>query len=489
MVSAAGGDQNPGKVGDGMNIQSPTIDMAAMSSASNVSSSDEEGSIAGAAPSPAPGAPLAPSQQQQQQQQQQQHKEDTIQDGDRNDNDEVTVFLKHYPDSPGAKFIRLWTKYRGTPEDEVRRLLSCTSSANDGVCLGGDSNYQRTVKSFKHAGNHQPPLSSIPVPLWDGVYSDNFSKSNKKNKTLDMTINVEKLRYVEDGKVIPQLGTTASCIPLMLAGYAALSSNPTKGIIVELGPFAGFSSRCIVAGMKYYGHEIEHSYVALDTFEELKNYKAISNLAKWTTKENPNFTQNNTNFLWLWEKNVQSIYPPAIGRPGWINKMSLNPDTLWNKTVTMISIDSAKNPTHLVTQLEGILPITVGTILFLMDFGSARLQVQQIFPCLRPYLIPYYAHDEQWAFVVQKDIHGFSSDALASCYQDLAEDTDGSLLNKTKSQLRNDFKTTLGIDPDKITSPDVSQFVETRLYSGYTKRLENSNGYKTLASFAKQKAA
>lgn len=387
--------------------------------------------------------------------------------------DELDRFLKKYPDSPGAKFHKLWSRYRGKPEEEMRRLESCNPiRENYGICLGGYLNYHRKVN--ESGGSIRPPLALIPVPLWD-------SDVNQTD-----VVNVERLRYVERNKVIPQLGTTASCIPLMLAGFAALSTNPYNGIVVEAGPFAGFSSRCIAAGMKYYGKEIERSFIALDTFEEMKNFKAISALAPWTVQENPDFSVNNTHFLWLWEKNVRSMYPPAIGRPGWINKESLNPQSLWNKTLTMLCIDSAKTPVHLTTQLEGLFPITAGTIVFLMDFGSAKYQPAQIYGCLRPYMIPLYAHQEQWAFIVQKDIISLSEGDIASCYQDLKDDKDGSV-EKVVKQLKNDFKNSIGLDPDKIMSTELQQFGQLKLYEPFIEKVADRHAYRYLAGLTRPK--
>jgi hypothetical protein len=392
------------------------------------------------------------------------------------DDDEIATFIKNHPNSPGANFIKLWMKYRGSPEEEVGRLSICAGGNNDGICLGGYKNYKRALnRSLKRNKRHsrQPALSLIPVPLYD------------ENDNQTLIVNVEKLLHVERGKIIPQLGTKGSCIPLLLAGFSAFSSLPHDGIIVEAGPFAGFSSRCIAAGMKYYGMEIENSYVALDTFQEIKNYHAISQLAAWTIEENPTFSPNNTGFLWLWEKNVKSMYPPAIGRPGWINKSTLNSQALFNKTVTMISIDSAKNPIHLITQLEGIFPIKAGTIFFLMDFGSAGYQVPQFYGCLRQYVIPLYAHPEQWGFVVKRDIHTFFNENIASCYQDLADGKDG-LLEKVKQQLKDDFRTTLGLNPSQIISRDLRDFGERTLFGAYRRKLEDRKAYQVLAAQARQ---
>ena len=101
-------------------------------------------------------------------------------------------------------------------------------------------------------------------------------------------------------------------------------------------------------------------------------------------------------------------------------------------------------------------------------------------------MIPFYAHFEQWVFLVQKDIHSLSGDIIASCYQALADDKD-SAIEKVKNQLQRDFKTTLGIDPDKITSKDLLTFGEEKIYGSFMKKLEDKKGYKALAVFARPK--
>ena len=361
---------------------------------------------------------------------------------------ELETFLNHHPNTPGAKFIKLWHfQYRGTATEEIRRFRSCKSSGSRSRpsslkimhCFAGSKGYTAHLQ----LPEPKPPLG---VPLWE---------------TQPETINTDTIWSAENGtKEIASLGTYPSCIALLLAGYAAHSTRPA-GVVVELGPFAGFSSRCIVAGMAKHGH-VPYSYFAFDTFEGHANYNAISQLAPWSTEDKEHtFSAEHTDFLFVWETAVKDIYPEAQGRKGSSSKNTINYNTLGNKSASMISIDSAKDPLQFVKQQEGLLPIQAGTIWFLMDFLSVETQPLWVYGCMREYVMPVFASMEQWAFVVKKDIDSLRSPRLVQCFEDIQSDIPKSLLS-LKRQMESDFATLLGFDQEGMP-PNELTYLKNKL--------------------------
>jgi len=301
-------------------------------------------------------------------------------------------------------------------------------------CFIGSKVYASHLNLIQEEGGGQQKRP-LGLPLWEIQTEE---------------INIHTILKGDGGtKRIPSLGTYSACIPLLLAGYSALSTQPDD-VVAELGPFTGFSSRYIVSGMAKNSHA-SNSYIAFDIFEGIDNYNAISRMSPWTTQDKKHkFTKNNTDFLFVWETAVKDIYPEAQGRPGWSSKKTINHETLGNKTVSMISIDSAKSPSNFVGQQEGLLPIKAGTIWFLMDFGSVHSQSIWLYGCMRDFLMPVYAHWEQWAFVVKKDITALASPQLKNCFQDIRSNIPLSLI-PLKRQLETDFKHLLSFDNQEGT--------------------------------------
>ena len=336
-------------------------------------------------------------------------------------------------------------------------MMSCGGTRgtpkNAELCLAGVKEY-----FFSQQHRRNKPLSNIlSIPLWE-------------NQT--DVINTHTIQHVAGGtKRIVSLGTFYSCIPLLLAGYSALSMQPDS-VVVELGPFAGFSSKCIVSGMAKHGH-VNNSYVAFDTFEGIMNYNAISRWAPWTTQENPNFTSTNTDFLWVWQESVKEMYPEAQGRPGFSSKTTVNHEVLGNKSVSMISIDSAKKPSHFIQQQEGLLPIKAGTIWFLMDYGSVKTQIRRTYGCTRDYLMPVYAHWEQWAFVVKKDITALQGPELLKCFEGIVFNMPQSLI-PLHQQMEHDFKHLLGFSQDMLSSEELNYF-KRKLFNPLLSALNDTN--------------
>jgi hypothetical protein len=148
-------------------------------------------------------------------------------------------------------------------------------------------------------------------------------------------------RYPGMDHSIPALGTLLSCLPLFLGGASVGSKH---GMTIELGPYFGLSSKCILAGMDTSGVRRENAYIPFDTFEGSQNFKSIQKSRKhaWIMRSYPLYTANNSSFLFLWEKATQPIYPTAQGRPGWISASTLNLQTIGLGSIDSSSSSSSK---------------------------------------------------------------------------------------------------------------------------------------------------
>lgn len=336
---------------------------------------------------------------------------------------QMEEFLQTYPDTPGARFVRyLRSHLHYEAGAEHNRMLACDMNrANKELpgpavhCYAGmDINSKMTQVSQHNNGITR----QYTMPLGSNI-----------------TIHDMPLYATEDiqEKYIPALGTQQTCLPLFLAGAAL---DPTKNeVAVELGPYFGLSSKCIVAGMRTQGggrprNKGAHTYTAFDTFNGIRNHDSIRKHPEWNwiLEKYPYYTAANTSFLFLWEKAVQSVYPTARGRAGWINSTTLNPAILGlenddnnNKgSLGLISIDSAKTAIQLRDQLAGLGTLRAGTILFLLDFEFVVTQIKLVYGCLRHtgYLIPVYTaweRRENWAFVVAKDNFSWSDPRWVTC--------------------------------------------------------------------------
>lgn len=361
---------------------------------------------------------------------------------------QLETFLEQYPDSPGALFVHLLRQHLHlTSRSEAERLLSCRKNTNLPLCFGGWRSYNAAQEAVGKKNNVDMEKQTQLVAL-----------SDDENDASRQTVYSIR-RYEDNHHVIPNLGTQTACLPLMLAGYAATKST-INSTVVELGPFAGLSSKCILTGMSKNGVR-EGAYTAFDTFEGKANYNAISRSAQWLSKsddEHPQFDRKHTDFLWLWERAVKSVYPSARGSKGWINAESLNPTTLQHQQVNMISIDSAKSAQQLLSQLEGLGTIQAGTILFLMDFEFVSQQIKQVYACLRQeHLLPVYASltMEHWAWVVRHPLK-LDDNELGNCYRSVKSDL-SSHLERMETMIRQDiaFLGSMSEDRDDPTWPQM----------------------------------
>ena len=321
---------------------------------------------------------------------------------------QLKQFLNEYPDSAGARFVTLLRNHLHVEAGlEDTRSSACAvnagahQSANDLIlCLTGKNSEE----------NH-----AIDAANMDKTY---FMPLNSTVSVYDMPC------YPGTERWIPSLGTLYSCLPLFLAG-AAVGPNSTA---LELGPYFGLSSKCIVSGMKTNGVR-ENSYMAFDTFDGIANFRSIQNSKRhaWILESYPQFNETSTSFLFLWGKAVLPIYPTATGRAGYISQNTLNYKIIGRREagsskyggIDLISVDSAKAAKSLQSQLAGLGKLKAGTILFLLDFGSVQEHVQLVYGCLRHsgYLLPVYVerkNGENWAFVVTKAFF-FSDFEFPSC--------------------------------------------------------------------------
>lgn len=322
--------------------------------------------------------------------------------------EQLELFLEENKDTPGARFVGLLREHLHVRDGaEAERIVACKRNANLPLCYGGWKNY------VKAGGNKAADPKKTRLVL----YEDDEEESAY---TID--------RYKNSKHNIPSLGTSTACLPLMLAGYSA--SQDTSNLVLELGPFAGLSSKCIAMGMRKNNHNHSPFYI-YDTFEGTPNYKAITNRAGWLRKEHPEFNKEHPNFQFLWEEAVKPVYPEAKPVAGWIDKNSLNPQKLGgnNHQVSLISIDSAKDGKQLMDQTAGLESFKKGTIIFLMDYEYVTETVKQTYGCLREHhILPVYAswQMEHWAFVVTEDF-SLQDAWLGKCFASIAADLDNSI--------------------------------------------------------------
>lgn len=281
---------------------------------------------------------------------------------------EMNDWIDKYPDTPGARLVHLLrTHLHYAPGAEDVRMDDCRKDKR--VCFGG----AQATDSMK----------TTLVP------------------TTNLTM--QDVVHVNNGGRIPRLGTDPVCLPLVLAAQAIADSD---GVVVEFGPFAGMTTRCIGIGLM--NHTTTATQDALlysfDTFDNKDNWNAITSQAKWVRKA-PEYDVT-SDFLWLWKLVAQQFHRTARPIKGFITAETANP-TVWNdQPIALLSLDSVKDVLHWQDQLAGIRRLKAGSILALQDFASSD-QPTLIYECLRQeYLIPVFTSWdfwEPWVFVVKKD--------------------------------------------------------------------------------------
>jgi hypothetical protein len=212
---------------------------------------------------------------------------------------------------------------------------------------------------------------------------------------------------------------------------AAASIDHDTDMVLELGPFTGFSSKCAAYGIlaaKNFGTSSDDlpRLLSFDTFNGEVNYRTISKHAPWAKEVNPNYRNGNASFVGLWQRTVQFVYPQAQAMPGYINATLLN-DVLLQKLFDPLSpqvliADTVKTAKLLHEQLGG-LTLNAGMVLFLMDFQRSKEVVQQVYGCFRQdYLLPVYIswNNEHMAFVITKTFK-VNDPEIFQCYELLSK--------------------------------------------------------------------
>ncbi len=213
----------------------------------------------------------------------------------------------------------------------------------------------------------------------------------------------------------------------MLAGTTVSET----GAVVELGPFAGLTSKCVALGLKKAGSGSspggrKNALYSYDTFEDMNNYKALSSYTPWIKTRYPEFTEDNNDFFPLWKDTVLYEYPTAVGRKGYASAKTLNNDVLGGKDLEVLMIDSAKTGPQLHIQAGGI-DVPAGSVLFTMDIENLRCQMLQVYGCLRSgFIVPVYASfgQEHWAWVVTKSFN-VNLPWFKKCYHNIRKDISG----------------------------------------------------------------
>ncbi len=237
---------------------------------------------------------------------------------------------------------------------------------------------------------------------------------------------------------IASLGTHQTCLPFHLGG----ASVTRTGAIIELGPFAGFSSKCLATGLKTTGPGRKNSMFVYDSYNDNMNYNALSRHA-WITARYPNYTRENTDFLPLWKDTVQYVYPEAEPKQMYATKQTLNDDILGGNSLDILVVDSIKKKGDLHNQL-GNLTIPAGIVFFMNDFQMARDNIIQIYSCFRGHMLPVFTTFlEQWVFVTTKSFN-VDQPWVAKCYADIANKMDEAM-NMNMKQAKADIAFLAGL--------------------------------------------
>ena len=334
------------------------------------------------------------------------------------------LWMRENPDTPGARFVDLMKTYmHGKPGSEGDRIKAC-SSGEFAHCFAGTVNF-------------------TPKP---GMEDEELEKETKLPLVKDGKTVYQARRFFNTDRLIRTLGTDLACLPLLLASAAV-----KDGVVVELGPFVGLSSRCMGMGLQTTGREGE-MYV-FDTWAGARNFKDIVSSMPWIKTEHPEYSPDNDSFLWLWKMVMKDAYPSAKAYQGWITPKTVKPETWDNKKIDVLSIDSIKSWSSWNEQLGGLGDtfLEKGAIFAAMDFTYTD-QPNFVYACLRDYLQPVYTswhRGEHWIFVVLKTI---PFELPTTCMKKImagkkipSQDVTDRIERQLKDDL--DFMQSLGSDP------------------------------------------
>lgn len=283
--------------------------------------------------------------------------------------DEVEDYLQAHPDTAGARYIEL-----------LRRHLYIESGSES-------ARLHRCRPRFFKPACFDPSLDD--------------ATSEKTALLAGTNITVSRLRrFSANNELIPNLGTVGVCLPLSLAGQSVGSNS----VAVELGPFAGFSTRCIATGLNV--TKKADRLFAFDTFANMRNQKALERSSPWILKGN--YTKASKDFQWLWKMAVLDQYPSARSHKVLITKETVEPSVWGMRDVDLLAFDSIKYHRHWQAQLAGLAPMKAGSVIAFNDFQFVPAQQVLLYACLRnDYLLPVFSHwslGEPWIFVVKNEL-------------------------------------------------------------------------------------
>ncbi|KAG7342475.1 hypothetical protein IV203_007568 [Nitzschia inconspicua] len=154
-------------------------------------------------------------------------------------------FLQEYPNSTGARFIHLLkAELHARPEWEPHRQSFCGRILS--LCIGGYHNANAKMPASSSSSSVSSRFSTSLDRLFNFYNGRDYDTYLPLLPQTDSTT-VHGVRHFRDTEhAIANLGTSKACLPLMLA---AASIDPEVGTVVELGPFAGFSSNCAAYGI------------------------------------------------------------------------------------------------------------------------------------------------------------------------------------------------------------------------------------------------
>jgi hypothetical protein len=356
--------------------------------------------------------------------------------------EDLAEFMSTQGNTNGGRFVKLLREYLyADPNWEMDRLSACYKSRDVIKCFAGIKQY-----------NSATAPDQVKMP-----FNDNDGEN-------DVIFAREMNRYRDTNHTIHFLGTGQTCLPFLLAG----TTITAKGAIIELGPFAGFSSKCLATGLRSTGPPRDNSMLVYDSYNDIYNYRAIRGHAPWVRKVYPDFTEKNTDFLQLWKDTVQYVYPKAEPKQMYATTETLHDGVLGENILEVFVIDSAKSVFDFHKQM-GNLTIHAGSVFFTNDFQQAKDNIFLFYSCLRNIMIPVFSSFlEQWVWVVKKTFK-LNQSWVKKCYAQISEN-DQEARDIMKRQAADDIAFLLSGLRDNDLLTDQSTNTDTKIALEYWKK-------------------
>ena len=173
--------------------------------------------------------------------------------------------------------------------------------------------------------------------------------------------------FYPSGHPLTGLGTQPGCFPLMLAGAAV----EDWGVVVEVGPFVGQSSRCIAMGLNATGDGKGGRYHVYDSFHGFNNaVRPAMKDAGFTDLQEDQVSD----WEWFWRLSVNDVYPSTLSTVGYAGPDSLRPEKWDHQSVALLSVDSIKDVNKHWIQVKGLQPMFMerGSIISFLDGFQVR---------------------------------------------------------------------------------------------------------------------